>query len=252
MRRRARPREWSRPGWGRTGGLPSLVRPGSPRLTAGDEPGGGEEVYGALGLAFRGEVGQDLTDHAAELEAVPRKGHCDGGLGMVGVGRDHEMLVGGVRVHAGLGVQELAVEGGNVLCHVAPDELDLVVVDLAVYGLGVGGLAVGPEECDLDPTPRPVVGGYGVERVAVFGLPDKDGEPVREERLDAPYRVEPEQDLARNLQWKSELREQLRRPRAGGDDQPLRLVNIRRRLDPHPRSRRLPGEDLLPEPEVGA
>ena len=45
-----------------------------------DQAGGGEEVYRVGGLAFRGEVGQDLTDHAAELVAVPGEACGDGDL----------------------------------------------------------------------------------------------------------------------------------------------------------------------------
>src|SRR5215218_11124308 len=158
----------------------SEPRPGSPRLIVRGETGGGKKVYRVGGLAIGGEVGQDLTDHAAELVAVPRETGSDGDLGVLGVRGDHEVLVRGVSVHAGLGVEELAVEVGDVRGDIAPDKLDLLVVDLAVYGLGVRRLAVGPEERDLDPACGSVVGGDGVERVAVLGLPDKDGETIGE------------------------------------------------------------------------
>jgi hypothetical protein len=72
-------------------------------------------------------------------------------------------------------------------------------VNLAVYRLGVRRLAVGPEERDLDPASRSIVGRDRVERVAVLGFPDKDGEVLGEEGFDATFGIEPEQQLARNL-----------------------------------------------------
>ena len=151
------------------------------------------------GLAFGGEVGQDLTANAAELVAVTGEAGGDGDLGVVRVRGDHEVLVRGVRVHAGLGVEDGTVEVGKVPGEIAPDELDLLVVDLAVYRLWVRRPAVGPEERDLDPAFWSLVGGDGVERVAVLGFLDKDGEADGDEGFDAAFRVEPEQELARNL-----------------------------------------------------
>src|SRR5215212_2433432 len=74
---------------------------------------------------------------------------------------------------------------------------------------GSAGLPSALKNAALTPPPWPVVGRYRVERVAVLGLPDKDGESVGEKRFDAPYRVEPEQDLARDLQREAEVSEQL-------------------------------------------
>src|SRR5919112_4541993 len=155
----------------------------SSELAAGgvQQAGGGEAVYRVGGLASYDKVGQDLTHHAAELVAVPGETGGDGDLRVVGVRGDNEVLVRGVRVHAGLRVEKVTVEVGNVPGDVAPDELDLLVVDLAVYRLGVSRPAVGPEERGLDPACLPLVGGDGVERVAVLGLPDKDREAVGEE-----------------------------------------------------------------------
>jgi hypothetical protein len=152
-----------------------------------------------LGLAFGDEVGQDLTDNAAKLVAVTGETSGDGDLGVLGVRGDHEVLVRGVRVHAGLGVEKVTVEVGHVPGEIAPDELYLFVVNLAVYRLRVRRLAVGPEERDLYPAPWSLVGRDGVERVAVLGFPDKDGEAVGEERFYGAFRMEPEQELARNL-----------------------------------------------------
>src|SRR5215208_1257095 len=241
-------------GWWLGGRKTQALCTTSPRLTSrvAHQAGGGEEVYRVLGIAFGDEVGQDLTDNAAELVAVTGEAGGDGDLWVVGVRGDHEVLVRGVRVHAGLRVEEVTVEVGDVPGQIAPDELDLLIVDFAVYRLGVRRLAVGPEERRLDPSCGPVVGGDGVERVAVLGFPDKDRKAVREVGFDAAFRVEPEQDLARNPEREPEIREQPRRPRPGRDDQPLRLVAPRCRLDPHPGSRGFPRQYLLLEPEVGA
>ena len=103
------------------------------------------------GVAFDSQVSEDLAYHAAELEAVPRETAGDGDLRMLGVSGDHEVLVRGVRVHARPGVEAASREGGDVLCQVTSDEVDLLVVHLAVYRVGVGGDAAGPEEGDFDP-----------------------------------------------------------------------------------------------------
>ena len=193
------------------------------------------------GLAFGDEVGQDLTDNAAELVAVPGEACGDGDLWVPGVRGDHEVFVRGVRVHAGLGVEEVTVEVGHVPGEIAPDELDLLVVDLAVYRLWISRPAVGPEERNLDPASWSVVSGDGVERVAVLGFPDEDGEAVREEGFDATLRVEPEQELACNLEREPEVSEQLRRPRSSRDYQPLRPVGTLCCLHQHPVARWFPG-----------
>src|SRR5215208_2138123 len=188
-------------GWWLGGRKTQALCTTSPRLTSrvAHQAGGGEEVYRVLGIAFGDEVGQDLTDNATELVAVTGEAGGDGDLGVVGVRGDHEVLVRGVRVHAGLGVEKITVEVGDVPGEIAPDELYLLVVNLAVYRLGVRRLAVGPEERDFDPATLSVVGRDGVEGVAVLGFPDKDGEAVRQEGFDAAFGIEPEQELARDL-----------------------------------------------------
>jgi hypothetical protein len=151
-----------------------------------------------LGLSVGGEIGQDLSNHAAELVAVPREAGGDGDLRVIWVRGDDEVLVWGVGVHAGLRVDEVAVHGRDVAGEVAPDKLHLLVVDLPIYALRIGRFAVGAKERRLDAI-LAVDGRDAVEHVAVVRLVDPDGDPLRCVGFHAALRPEPEQELARNL-----------------------------------------------------
>src|SRR3712207_7241979 len=142
-----------------------------------------------------------------------------------------------------------ACQPGDVSCQVGSDKVDLLAVDFPVYGLGGGGDAAGPVKGCLHAA-LILLGGETVEPVPVVRLPDKDGEAIREERLEATLRPEPAHHLPLHLEGEAEAPEQLRGPGAGGDHEPLRVVRTLRRLDPDPSRRRLPREDRLLEPEL--
>lgn len=65
------------------------------------KPRGREEVDGERCAAFEAQVGEDLTEDAGELEAVPGETRRERDLRKAWVPVDQEVLVGGQRVEAG-------------------------------------------------------------------------------------------------------------------------------------------------------
>src|SRR5918997_281354 len=210
-----------------------------------------EEVYRVAGGPFGGEVREDLADDAAELVAVPGEPAGDRDLLQLRVQGDHEVQVRGVGVHADPRVDTPACEIGEVLSQVGPKKVYLLIVDFPVYRLSGCGDAAGPVKGGLHAS-LVVLDREAVEPVAVVRFPDVDGEAVREERLATVLRLEPVHHLPLDLERETQIGEQLWRPGAGRDHEPLRLVGARLRLYPDPISRPLPRDDRLIEPEVGA
>ena len=75
---------------------------------------GGKHLDGISGGAIGREVRKDLGNNGGELVAVPRARRGEGDLRMVGVQVYDEVLVGGVRVHADVGREAPASQGGDV------------------------------------------------------------------------------------------------------------------------------------------
>src|SRR5215212_9158809 len=132
---------------------------------------------------------------------------------MVWVHGDHEVLVGSVSVHASPRIEASPRQVRDVPGEVAADEVDLLFTNLPVYRLRGGGDAVGPEEGGLHAAVV-VLGREAVEQVAVVGLPDKDWEALREEKLRTARWLEPVHHLPRHLKGQIHVREQLRGPGA--------------------------------------
>src|SRR5215208_3359513 len=132
---------------------------------------------------------------------------------MVWVYGDYEVLVGRVGVHANPRVEASARQVRDVPGEVAADEVDLLFATFPVYRLRGGGDAVGPEEGGFHAA-IVVLGREAVEHVAVVGLPDKDWEALREEKLRTARRLEPVHHLPRHLKGQIHVREQLRGPGA--------------------------------------
>ena len=201
------------------------------------------------------EVGHDLADDRGELEAVAGETGGHGDLRAVGERGDHEMLVRGVGVHAGLGDEERAVQRR----HPRDDRLahlrDLVLVDRAIDRLGRADAArAGDAEVgDLRAAVRPLVRREAVELNLRLGLPDVDRQLPDRVRRDAAERVEPVHHLALHLQRQAEIAQEVGGPRAGGDDEPRGLVAAARRGDAHALAAGSggPGGDRLGEMEVG-
>ncbi len=185
-----------------------------PDLQAHSRRLGGEDVYGMVRGAFRREISQHLADHAAELVSVAGEPAGDGYLCVIRVRRDHEVLVRRVRVHASLRPQELTVEGGDVIPEIAAYVFHLFIVHGAVYGIRRTDRA-DTEERNLHTVRWIVVGRETVELHAVVSLPDPDRHPPDLESLHTAPRHEPELHEPPYLQRKSQVSEQLRRPRAG-------------------------------------
>ena len=85
---------------------------------------------GDFGASARGQVGQDLSDQAGELEAVPAARAGDDDVGPPGQEIDLELLVGGDRVEADLGQVDRRVgQEGNVALEEVADDRSVFLAD---------------------------------------------------------------------------------------------------------------------------
>src|SRR3712207_6950926 len=109
----------------------------------------GEHLDGVSSGAVGREVREDLGDNGGELVSVPRARRGEGDLRMVGVQVYDEVLVGGVRIHADVGREAPASQGGDVPVEVPSDELDLVFAHPPVQRVRVARYAAGSEKDGL-------------------------------------------------------------------------------------------------------
>src|SRR2546428_6749914 len=201
-----------------------------------------EKTDGMLGLAVEHQVGEDLADHARELEPVPgaRRGHHD--VRVLQEMVDDEVRVHRVRVHADLRVAPLAVREWHAAAE--PSAYPLLVVRgwRPVEHVRIGRIAE-VQTGDLHALSF-YVGEAVIDPVGILDDVDRKAS----ERIALGTRLEPEEDVALHEELRRERGYELRHPRTGGDHQLMRFVATPPRGDAGTVGGRFPAVYRLPEP----
>src|SRR5215212_2925422 len=198
------------------------------------------------GLAVLREVGQDLADYRGELEAVPRTRRGDHDLGKFWQHVDDEMLVRGIREHAGAQGHNRAVRRRKVARGRLAQRSLVVEVRLPLKIVRIDPLLKMMVKTDLES--RHVVPWETV--ISPFWNHEVEHREAlwnEERRL---QRREPTQNLTLRLGEIGEPWNQRGHPGAGREHETPRLVGAAIGCDAYTIAERFPGDDPLPSPDV--